>query len=344
MTVTGWQLELDAYVERVEERVAAHLVEGRGAGVLTVEADAILAEVRRITLAPGKRVRPRWVRAAVGAAGGTARDDDVVALGAALEIYHGAALIHDDVIDGADLRRGRPTSHRWWADEHRGAGWRGDPDGFGRSVALLAGCLALGAADALVVALPPAVHPHWASMRTATVVGEFAELYATVRGEDSREAMAEVARLKTAQYSAVTPLVMGAVLAGRDDLVPALSAFGGAVGEAFQLCDDLLDATGSQAQAGKSTGVDAAAGRSTGLLAHLASWEPELAREPDVALRHVLAGSLLRDPAVVDRVRDTVGGLLARAGAALDGVSLDPAWDEALRVVAARLVRVPVRG
>lgn len=333
--------ELDDYVARVEEVVGLRLAAGDGAGVLGPHHDAIVGEVRRMALAPGKRVRPRWVRAAYGAAGGAAPLDDVVLLGAALELYHCAALVHDDVIDDADLRRGRATSHRWWADRHRASGWRGDPEAFGRSVALLAGCLALGAADTIVAALPAVLQPHWASMRTATVVGEFAELYATACGDDGQGVMAEVARLKTAHYSVATPLVMGAVLAGRADLSDPLREFGVGVGEAFQLYDDLLDALASPAAAAKSTGVDAAAGRSTGLLAHLASWDAEIAGLSDMADRHALARRRLQEPAVLERVRATVDGLLGEAGRALDAAGLDPVWDSVLRAVAEHLVSVP---
>ncbi|UUI64616.1 polyprenyl synthetase family protein [Cellulomonas wangsupingiae] len=338
----GPAAELDAYVARVEDEVARRLRPRPGAGVLGPHADAVVGEVRRLALAPGKRMRPRWVRAAFGAAGGTAPLDDVVLLGAALELYHCAALIHDDVIDGADLRRGQASSHRWWADAHRASRWRGDADDFGRSVAILAGCLALGAADTVVAGLPPALQPHWAAMRTATVVGEFAELYATACGDDGPGVMAEVARLKTSHYSVVTPLLMGAVLAARDELQEPLREFGEAVGEAFQLCDDLLDATGTSLTAAKSTGVDAAAGRSTGLLARLTAWEPAIAAEPDMVRRHGLARVLLQDPAVLGRVRSTIDDLLDRAGAALDGAALDPGWDAVLRAAAARLVQAPV--
>ncbi len=330
---------LDAYVREVEALVSEQLVGGHAAPVLRTHEGVVVDEVRRLALGPGKRIRPRLVRAGYGAAGGADDARDVVVLGAALELYHCALLIHDDVIDGADLRRGVPTSHRWWCDEHRAQGWVGDPEGFGRSVALLAGHLALAVADAMVVDLPAPVRRLWSAMKAATVVGEFAELYATVGRLDGPDVMAEVARLKTARYTVADPLAMGATLAGRHELAGPFGAFGAAVGEAYQLLDDLLDATATSAETLKSTGVDGAAGRSTLLLAHLVATDAEVAAAPDVAARHAVAHERLRDPAVLTGVRAAVDGLLGRGFAVLDGAGLEPGWDAELRAVARRLGR-----
>jgi geranylgeranyl diphosphate synthase type I len=97
----------------------------------------------------GKRLRPLFGYWAYRGAGGVDRDEVVSAL-AALELVQASALLHDDVMDGSDTRRGEPAAHRRFAGVHSGHGWLGDPDAFGEASAILLGDLCLAWSDELL--------------------------------------------------------------------------------------------------------------------------------------------------------------------------------------------------
>jgi geranylgeranyl diphosphate synthase type I len=214
----------------------------REAEELDDRATILIDEIRRLIAAGGKRLRPAfcyWGYRATGAPD----DDRIVRAAAALELLHTFALIHDDLIDGSDERRGVPSSHR---ELERSAG-RGTADAsrFGRAAALLAGDLAVVLADELLLAsgfeadtllrAQAAYH----EMREELAAGQLLGLLATPRDEAEARRLAS---LKGGAYSVLWPLTFGATLAaGSASLLDALSAFGRPLGEAFQLRDDLLD-------------------------------------------------------------------------------------------------------
>ena len=234
---------------------------------------------RDLVLAGGKRLRPTFAywgwRGVVGAQEPV--EPVLPALGA-LELMHTFALIHDDVMDDSATRRGGPTAHRIFAAQHSDAGRLGDPDGFGATSAILAGDLCLVWADqllaraALSTATLFAVRACYDRMRIEAIAGQ----YLDVLGETEPEAWSVerallVARHKTASYTVQRPLQFGLALAGSvhtdaaavDD---AYHRYGIAVGEAFQLCDDLLGVYGDPAITGKPAGDDLRTGKPTTLL------------------------------------------------------------------------------
>jgi geranylgeranyl diphosphate synthase, type I len=231
---------------------------------------------RDLVLAGGKRLRPTfayWGWRAVGRAG--APLDEVVPALAALELMHTFALVHDDVMDDSDTRRGQPTAHRLFAAQHERAERLGDSGRFGTSSAILAGDLCLVWADQLIARtlLPSAtlftVRACYDRMRVETVAGQ----YLDVLGEAEPAAWSLdrsllVARYKTASYTVQRPLQFGLALAGIT--LPAVDEafvrYGQAVGEAFQLRDDLLGAFGDPAVTGKPAGDDLRTGKPTALL------------------------------------------------------------------------------
>ncbi|MFF5172556.1 polyprenyl synthetase family protein [Micromonospora sp. NPDC000089] len=235
------------------------------------------ATARDAVLAGGKRVRPTF--AYWGWRGIVGSDEplpSVLPALAALELLHTFALVHDDVMDASDTRRGRPTTHRAAAARHVAAGHTGDPDRFGEAVAVLVGDLCLVWADRLLshAAVPPSrlldVRRCYDQMRVETVAGQ----YLDVLGENdpaswSVDRALRVARYKTASYTVQRPLLFGACLAGVDADAPQIAAYtryGLAVGEAFQLCDDLLGVYGDPATTGKPAGDDLRTGKPTALL------------------------------------------------------------------------------
>jgi geranylgeranyl diphosphate synthase, type I len=221
----------------------------------------------------GKALRPRfcyWGHAIAG-------DDISILLRqacAALELLHAFALIHDDLMDNSDTRRGRPALHREITAQHRRHGWAGDPDSYGRAMALLAGDLAFAIASRLAAALPAPALAVWRRMVDELVLGQFLDLAGTARQDRSLEVARTTAVLKSGQYTVTGPLRLGAALAGLPHLPAGLSRYGDLVGEAFQLRDDLLGVFGDPGRTGKPVGEDLASGKPTQLLAYAADMLP----------------------------------------------------------------------
>jgi geranylgeranyl diphosphate synthase, type I len=218
----------------------------------------------------GKRLRPAFCFWAFVGGGGDVEDPRIVDLGAAIEMLHTFALVHDDVMDGSDTRRHAPTVHRSLAHEHRRNGWRGERRRFSEGMAVLIGDLAFVYADRLVAGQPQPVGRLFDDMRVELHVGQYLDLMAAASPQPDQDRADTVLRYKTAKYSVERPLHLGAALAGSvDELGPGLTDFGLAVGEAFQLRDDVLGAFGEPSVTGKPRGDDFREGKQT-LLVHLA--------------------------------------------------------------------------
>ncbi len=263
--------------QRVTACLSAFLAErARAVSELGPELSAPMAVLSGLTPG-GKLLRPAFCFWGYRAAGG-ADGEGIVAAAAALELLHVSALVHDDVMDGSDRRRGRPSAHRQFAALHETAGWRGAPDGFGYGAAILLGDLVLAWSDQLLrgcglpadrVAAGMAV---FEAMRTEVIGGQYLDLVAQAAADDAADAdgrtrAMRVLRFKTAKYSVERPLQLGAELAGGSpDLVAAFSAFGIPLGEAFQLRDDVLGVFGDPARTGKPAGDDLREGKRTVLV------------------------------------------------------------------------------
>ena len=223
----------------------------------------------------GKRVRPTFAWAGYRAAGpARTLPDEMLTVCAALELVQACALIHDDIIDRSDTRRGHPTIHRHFEEGHRAAGWLGAADHYGEGAAILLGDLALAWADDLLAGAgfgPDVfgqVTPVWSGMRTEVLAGQLLDIRTEASGDESPTAAHRVMRFKTAAYTVERPLQLGAVIGGGDDaLVDALRSFGTDIGVAFQLRDDLLGVFGDPSVTGKPAGDDLLAGKRTALLA-----------------------------------------------------------------------------
>jgi geranylgeranyl diphosphate synthase, type I len=237
--------------------------------------DAPLAALADAVLAGGKRLRPAfcyWGFVATGAdpdAGPEAHLVDEAA--AALELLHGFALVHDDIMDEAATRRGRPTTHVRFAASHASDGWRGGSPRFGESVAILVGDLAHVLADDLVAGLPARVRPIWRDLQTELVMGQYLDVRGTADGIVDLDGALRIARLKSGRYTIRRPLELGAALGDADHRVGrSLAEYGEPLGVAFQLRDDLLGAFGHPDLTGKPVGGDLREGKPTALLARAA--------------------------------------------------------------------------
>ncbi len=231
---------------------------------------AALAEL----LTTGKRLRPAFCYWGWRGAG---REDcpQILHAAAALELLHASALVHDDVMDGSDTRRGRPSLHRLFAARHAAQHWRGSPESFGAGAAILMGDLLLSWTDGMYHAsgLPDSALRQGQAvldlMRTEVIAGQYLDLLGQAAGNGTVESALRVVRYKTAKYTIERPLHLGAALAGfpGGPVPSAFTAYGLPLGVAFQLRDDILGVFGDPAETGKPAGDDVREGKRTVLLA-----------------------------------------------------------------------------
>ena len=227
--------------------------------------DSLLA----LVAAGGKRLRPAFCHWAYIGAGGSGNDDLVVDAGAALELLHTFALIHDDIMDGSDRRRGLPAVHRQFMGRHAESGWNGEERRFGEGAAILIGDFAFVYADLLMRGVPTVARDLFDELRVELCVGQYLDLLGTAAGGRDEERARRIEWYKSGKYTVERPLHLGAALAGRyEDLADDLSAFGLPLGEAFQMRDDLLGVFGDASVTGKPVGDDLREGKLTPLVAY----------------------------------------------------------------------------
>jgi geranylgeranyl diphosphate synthase, type I len=262
---------LAAIGERVE-RCLIELLDHEDARwtALAPELAAPLNSVRSLLMAGGKRLRPAFCHWGFIGAGGHDGDPASVRAGAAFELLQAFALFHDDVMDGSSTRRGERTVHLEFSDLHQAEQWTGEARRFGEGVAILVGDLAFVYADQLLTGAPPAAIDIWNELRIELNIGQYLDIVGTARRERDRGAAERIARYKSGKYTIERPLHLGAMLVAperRAELLPALSAYGLPLGDAFQLRDDVLGAFGDEATTGKPVGDDLVEGKPTPLLA-----------------------------------------------------------------------------
>jgi geranylgeranyl diphosphate synthase, type I len=253
---------IDALTGYVNERCTADLA---FAGV------DVAADVLTDFVTDGKCLRSTF--AYLGWLSGAGPADAALRAAASFELLHTFALLQDDVMDDSALRRGRPSAHVRFADWHRERGLAGDPDRFGASAAVLLGdlCLVWAAQmlreSGLSTAALDRAWPRYDAMRTELAVGQFADLVNDAGGHPTLESVLDVARRKSGNYTVRRPLEIGGALAGcGNHTLAVLGAYGTAVGEAFQLRDDLLGIFGAPTVTGKPAGGDLSEHKATSVV------------------------------------------------------------------------------
>jgi geranylgeranyl diphosphate synthase type I len=335
-------LDLHDLRTRVQETVDAHI--GAQGAVLSEVGDEMLPLLDAVSalLGGGKRLRAAFLYWGYRAGGG-ADSDAVVRAATAMEFFQGAALLHDDVMDDSDTRRGLPAAHRRLAAEHTARGWTGSAERFGLAGAILAGDLCLSWSDELFATsgLAPEELDRgrvvFDRMRTQLMGGQFLDVLESARGwadldRSQRIAHARnVIRYKSAKYTVQHPLLIGATAAGVDEAaLRCLSAYGLDLGEAFQLRDDILGVFGDPSQTGKPAGDDLREGKRTVLVAHAL----DLAGPAETVLFDKLLGlsdldadgvselrAVLQSTGALDRVEEMILDLTRSARAALHSTS-----------------------
>lgn len=277
-------------LERIQRTVDAEVARQRDVlAPLGSETDLLIDAIASL-LSGGKRVRAAFLYWGYRAAGGD-DSDALVRAASSMEFFQAAALLHDDVMDASDTRRGMPAAHRAMAMAHRERGLTGDAERFGEAGAILAGDLCLTWADEVYATstLPADEVTRgrrvFDLMRTQLMGGQFLDVLEAVQhwqglSTDERIARAlRVIRYKSAKYTMEHPLLIGATSAGGDDTtLEAISGYGLALGVAYQLRDDLLGVFGDPAQTGKPAGDDLREGKRTVLVAHMLDDLPEADR------------------------------------------------------------------
>jgi geranylgeranyl diphosphate synthase type I len=340
----------------VQSRLDGFLAE-RGAALAQISPDLeIIDQSARQLLAGGKRFRAlfcywgwrsiaaladdSWAGDSIGETESAALEP-IVLVASALEIFHAAALVHDDIMDNSDLRRGRPSLHKRFEALHREQGWTGADRRYGDASALLIGDLLLAWSDELFEAgaarggnprAAAAARNQFALMRTEVTLGQYLDMLEEVswRSRPETELLPRAHRVivyKSAKYSVEAPLTIGASLAEASlPQLEALRAFGLPLGVAFQLRDDLLGVFGDPTVTGKPAGDDLREGKRTVLVtlarqklpASAARLFDELLGDNELDEQQIaMLQTAVRDSGAVEQVERIIAHNLATATAAL---------------------------
>lgn len=222
----------------------------------------------------GKRLRPMFAYCGYISAGAELTTPIIKAI-ASLELLHACALIHDDLIDGSDTRRGKLSIHRHFESIHVQEELEGFAPAYGLAAAVLLGDLALVWSNHLLntSGLAPTqlenVLPIYDEMRVELMAGQFLDIHEQTQKTTNLARSMKIARYKSGKYTVERPLHIGGALSQRQspELFSALTAYGLPLGEAFQYRDDLLGVFGDPQTTGKPAGDDLREGKRTVLIA-----------------------------------------------------------------------------
>jgi geranylgeranyl diphosphate synthase, type I len=292
-----------------------------------ISADLVpCADAVKDLLAGGKRLRAAFCYWGWRATGG-ADEPAIFAAAAALELLHASALVHDDVMDASDTRRGQPAVHKRFAGAHATAGWHGSADSFGAGSAILVGDLLLCWTDELLRTSGLPAESVWRglsvldAMRSEVFAGQFLDLVGQASRASTVDGALRVVTYKSAKYTVERPLQLGAALhsdhgdgratpgrpAGRDAVSAAFTRYGIPLGIAFQLRDDILGVFGDPAETGKPVIDDLREGKRTVLLA--------IARERADQAQAAILDRSVGDPALTEQVAQQVRDIITSTGA-----------------------------
>jgi len=343
-----------ARLDQIRREVASALdiFLARQRAVLAVIGDDLLPCVQATEelLAGGKRLRPAFCYWGWRAAGG----EDCPAIytaAASLELLHASALIHDDVIDASDTRRGRPAVHRQFSARLAAT----NPEAaepFGTGAAILIGDMLLSWTDEMYQSsgFPADVlrrgQRAMDAMQTEVAAGQYLDILSQARRSTSVAEAMRVIIFKTAKYTIERPLQLGALLAATspaaaEAVTAVCTGYGIPLGIAFQLRDDLLGVFGDPARTGKPATGDVSEGKRTVLMA--LARERATAGQARLLDQHVgdraltpagaaAVRAVLADTGAVDECEALISANVKEAIAALDGA---PVTDEAKAALAA---------
>ena len=304
-----------AFVSAVEKALMDFL------GVLRERAERIgalpLLETAQACIAGGKRLRPAFCYwGYVAAAGRPADPDPLLRAAASLDLLHASLLVHDDLLDGSDTRRGAPSAHRRF--EALLPGPRATR--FGEAAAILLGDVLFSWSAEMFESAglsPEAIRdaaPVLATMRSEVLLGQYLDVAAAFGATDRSTRQAQihtaekVLEFKSARYSVRRPAELGATLGeAPPGLLAALGTYGSLLGRAFQLRDDILGVFGDPGVTGKPAGDDIREGKRTVLVL--------TALENGDARQHDTLDSLLGTPGLTEEDLTTAREIIEATGA-----------------------------
>ncbi|MSO43271.1 MAG: polyprenyl synthetase family protein [Candidatus Planktophila sp.] len=222
----------------------------------------------------GKRLRPLFAYSGYLSTGAQISAPVIKAI-ASLEFLQACALIHDDLMDGSDTRRGKPSIHRHFESMHVQDELEGFAPAYGLAAAVLLGDLALVwsnqmlNAAGLTSAQLHEISPIHDEMCVELMAGQFLDIHEQTQKTTDLQRSIKIARYKSGKYTIERPLHIGVALSGRQspELLAVLSAYALPLGEAFQYRDDLLGVFGDPTVTGKPAGDDLREGKRTVLIA-----------------------------------------------------------------------------
>ena len=259
----------------VEEELSIFLnFEGAYLNSISSDLSHVSNTLTSFLLDSGKRLRPLFAYTGFAATGGLLEKPVVRAI-AALELLQACALIHDDLMDASDTRRGKPSIHRHFESIHNENNMDGSATQYGISAAVLLGDLALVWSDQMLNSAGLSteqysrVVPYYNEMRVELMAGQFLDIHEQTQKSTSVDRSMKIARYKSGKYTIERPLHLGAAISetSSPEIFAALSAYGLPLGEAFQLRDDLLGVFGDPSITGKPAGDDLREGKRTVLIA-----------------------------------------------------------------------------
>ncbi len=261
------EIELAQFLERQSQYLTS----------IAPELSSVAQSLSAFLLDGGKRLRPLFAYSGFIGAGGKSSSEVIRAM-ASLELLQACALIHDDLMDGSDTRRGKPSIHRHFESLHQSAQMQGFASRYGQAAAVLLGDLALVwsdqmlhssglSSDELLSVLP--VHDE---MRIELMAGQFLDVHEQTQKSTSVQRSLNIARFKSGKYTIQRPLHIGSAIAITDkklrtSIDELYSNYGLPLGEAFQLRDDILGTFGDSQLTGKPAGDDLREGKRTVLIA-----------------------------------------------------------------------------
>jgi len=266
--------DIKVFAQRFQKDLQAFLDERvRSLSVHTTDAMKLAKNAAQFSLRPGKRMRP-YLAAMTARAYGVP-DDACLRLGVALELFHDFALVHDDIMDRSDERRGMPTVHKLYEAEHERKRWKGDGKQYALSSAILCGDLLYTWAEMALTTVhttPESKHTlfdKYHVMKEEVILGQTLDTTMSVLPKGvSRKQLLEVIALKSGRYSIGRPILMGYALGGEDINDSTVLEATEPLGLAFQIQDDILGTFGDPKKTGKSIDSDIREGKMT-----ILAWE-----------------------------------------------------------------------
>ncbi len=261
---------LEHYKEKIEFRLKTFLDEKISeAEKISDSSGEIMQYIKDFNLRGGKRIRSILIIMAYKSLGGK-NENTIIDIAVSAELMQSFLLIHDDIIDDDDLRRGGPTFHRIYAEKYKGCD---NPKNFGESMAIIAGDLLASFGNEIISKSAfdeekkLKLLQKFNKIVKLTGYGEIIDILSGLKTNVTEQDILKMHRLKTAIYTIEGPLHMGAIAAGAsDEQLKTLTNYAIPLGQAFQIKDDILGMFGSEVKLGKPADSDIKEGKKTLLI------------------------------------------------------------------------------